>query len=219
MNKLFFGISIIILSSVFVAAQASDDYKKGEFFIGYSNGQVDNELDGFTQANLGIGERSTFHGVNASGVYNVSRYFGVKGDVSGTYNSTRFSFPVTTGGVTQTVSFDTKNSLYNVLGGVQVKDNSVEKTFKPFVHGLAGIGHGRIKISGVNCATTNLISCNQIVSESETGFAVAVGGGLDIRLSDRIDLRAFQADYNPIWFGEGTGMTNNFRFGIGIVIK
>jgi hypothetical protein len=113
------------------------DIQKNEFYIGYSNGQVDNGPMPATQANTGIGDRSTFHGFEVAGVHNFGRYFGVKGDVSGTYNSTSFSFPVGA----QTVSFDTKNSLYNVLGGVQIKDNAVDKKFKPFVHALAGIGH------------------------------------------------------------------------------
>lgn len=215
MNKLFFALSLIVLSSVFAMAQ--DEYKKGEFFIGYSNGQVDTGLEGFTSANTGIGDRSTFHGFNTSGVYNFNRYVGLKGDLSGTYNSTRFSFPVTTGASTQTVSFDTKNALYNVLGGIQVKDNSVDTKFKPFVHALAGLGHGKINVRNVTCTTTANINCAQIVSESESGLAGAFGGGLDIRLSDRVDLRAFQVDYNPIKFDESTA--HNFRFGIGIVIK
>lgn len=216
MNKLFFALSLIVLSSVFAFAQS--DYKKGEFFIGYSNGQVDTGiLEGFTSAQTGVPDRSTFHGFNAAGVYNFSHYVGLKGDVSGTYNNTRFSFPLTTGGTTQTVSFDTNSSLYNVVGGIQVKDNSVDKKFKPFVHAMGGVGHGKTSISNLTCTSTVNINCGQIVDSSENGLGMVFGGGLDIRLSDRIDLRAFQADYNPIVFDESH--TNNFRFGVGIVFK
>ncbi|HVF47301.1 MAG TPA: outer membrane beta-barrel protein [Pyrinomonadaceae bacterium] len=215
MNKLFFVFSLIALSSVFALGQ--NDHKKGEFFVGYSNGQIDAGIEGFTSVDTGIGNRTSFHGFNTSAVYNFNRYVGVKGDFSGVYNSTRFSFPVTTGATTQTVTFDTDNSLYNVLGGIQVKDNAVDKKFKPFAHALAGIGHAKVKVGGVNCTTTTVINCGQILSESETGLAAAFGGGLDIRLNDRFDLRAFQVDYNPIKFDEST--THNFRFGIGIVIK
>lgn len=215
MNKLFLALSLIVLSSVFAFAQ--DEYKKGEFFIGYSNGQVDTGIEGFTSADTGIPDRSTFHGFNAAGVYNFSRYVGLKGDVSGTYNNTRFSFPVTTGTTTQTVTFDTNNALYNVLGGIQVKDNLVDKKFKPFVHAMAGLGHGKVEVSNLTCTSTSMINCDQITGGSQNGFAMVFGGGLDIRLSDRIDLRAIQVDYNPIKFDENS--TNNYRFGVGIVIK
>jgi len=46
---------------------------------------------------------------------------------------------------------------------------------------------------------------------------MAFGGGLDIRLNDRLDIRAVQVDWNPIRSGGVT--TNNLRFGVGIVIK
>jgi hypothetical protein len=52
--------------------------------------------------------------------------------------------------------------------------------------------------------------------ESETGFAGAFGGGLDIRASERIDIRAFQFDYNPTRLDGST--QHNFRVGVGIVI-
>ena len=205
------------MASVGAMAQTSSDYNKTELFLGYSNGQVDTGFEGFTSQDTGVGNRTTFHGFNASGVYNFSRYVGVKGDVSGTYNNTRFSFPVTTGGTTQTVSFNTSNSLYNVLGGIQIKENSSDKKLKPFIHGLVGIGHGRVKVSDLNCISTPMINCAQIGDFTETGFAAAIGGGLDIRVNDKIDFRAFQLDYNPVIFDESTA--NNFRIGIGIVIK
>jgi len=205
------------LASLGAIAQYTDEHNQGEFFIGYSNGQVDTGFGGFTSVNTGIGDRSTFHGFNASGVYNFSRYVGLKFDGSGTYNNARFSFPVTTGGTTQTVSFDTKNSLYNLLAGVQIKENSVKKKFKPFIHGLVGVGHARINVSNLTCTSTPMINCAQIVDTSENGFSTVVGGGLDIRINDKFDFRAFQVDYNPIIFDESTA--HNFRFGIGIVIK
>jgi opacity protein-like surface antigen len=210
--------TIILTAIASIAAVAQDDYRKGEFYIGYSHGRVETGGVGpATQANTGIDDKQAFHGFNASGVYNVTRYFGIKGDVSGAYNNTRFSFPVTTGASTQTVSFDSDRSLYNFLGGVQVKDNSTEKRVKPFAHALAGIAKSRNSVSALTCTSTALINCAQINSQNESGFAMAFGGGVDVRVSDRIDLRLVQVDYNPITFDERT--TNNFRFGIGIVIK
>ena len=74
------------------------------------------------------------------------------------------------------------------------------------------------------------------LTQHVTGFAAAIGGGLDIRLTPRIDLRAIQIDYNPMRFdfsdfgavgipgtptplGEPRRTLHNFRIGIGIVIR
>ena len=204
------------LMSLAVFAQTSD-YKKAEVFVGYSNNQVDSGLsvdENFDGIN---DDRSSFHGFNVSGVYNFSRYLGVKGDISGTYNNKRFDFTVpTVPPSTGQVSFVTNNSLYNFLGGIQIKDNASDKRLKPFAHILAGVGHGRIKVKNVVCDPD--VDCSGIAgSVSETGLAGAFGGGLDVKLSDRVDLRAIQVDYNPIRFDGAT--THNVRFGIGLVFK
>ena len=218
MNKLILALCLTLITSVFAVAQdATDGYKKGEFFIGYSNGQIDTGLGDVDDEEFGIDidERETFHGFNTSGVYNVSRYFGVKADVSGVYNDRDFSFTVPTGGTgtTGTVSFETKNSLYNFLGGVQIKDNSRSGRFKPFAHALVGAAHARTKINNVVCPVG--VDCSPIVSGSETGLAGAFGGGVDVRLNNSVQLRAIQVDYNPIWL-DGTRQ-NNIRLGVGLV--
>lgn len=203
------------VSSLFAFAQTTavvDDYKKGEVYVGYSNGQVDTGIETGDSAVDFFRERENFNGVNVSGVYNVTRYFGIKGDVSATYNSNDFN--ETFNGAT--VSFKNKNSLYNFLGGVQIKDNSNEGVFKPFGHVLVGAGHARAKVSAFSC--TPAIACpTEIPNDtySETGFAGAIGGGLDFRLNNRVQIRAIQIDYNPIRLSGET--QNNLRIGAGIV--
>ena len=218
MKKLFLAFCLTAISGLAAFAQSTDEYKKGEFFVGYSNGQVDtgiNSNDGndFEQF---FNERENFNGFEASGVYNVSRYVGIKGDVSGTYNNKDFNITVPNGTTTSNVSFNTRSSLYNILGGVQIKDNATEGRFKPFAHALVGAGHGRVKIQDVVCPTG--VDCTDLQStESETGLAGAFGGGLDIKINNRVDFRAIQVDYNPIKFDGGT--QHNVRFGIGFVFK
>ena len=216
MKKFILALSLTALTAVISFAQ-SDDYKKGEGYVGYSNGQVDTGFDSGSDIDAFFDDRRTSHGVNVSGVYNLNRYFGIKGDVSATYASRRGSSSFSSGGTTFTVSAKTKNSLYNFLGGVQLKDNSREGRFKPFAHALAGVAHARTNIDDFTCAPENL--CAAIIippdSFSHTGFGAAVGGGLDIRLTNRIQLRAFQVDYNPVRI-DGTTQ-HNARFGAGIV--
>ena len=206
---------LVAVSSLFTFAQSKSDYNKWEGYGGYSNGQVDTGIDSGNSFRSFFNDRRSFNGFEASGVYNFSRYFGVKADLSGTYNSTNFSFGVPNGGGTSTVSFDTKNSLYNFLGGVQIKDNSSDARFKPFAHALIGAGHGRTKITNVTCPVG--VDCTTLVDNSETAFAGAFGGGLDIKLNDKVDFRAVQVDYNPIAFSSGT--QHNVRLGIGFVFK
>jgi hypothetical protein len=50
-----------------------------------------------------------------------------------------------------------------------------------------------------------------------TGFGGAFGGGLDIKVSDRIDFRVIQVDYNPVY--TRSSFNNNVRIGVGIVFK
>ena len=217
-KRLFTAISIAALSVVAAVAQTDpvDDYKKGEFFVGYSNGQVDTGLDSGSSVGDFFRDRANFHGVNVSGVYNVSRYFGIKGDVSGTFNNTRFSesFVDPATGTTHNASFKTTNSLYNVVGGVQIKDNSRDGSFKPFAHAMVGLGHVRTKVSDVVC--TPVLTC-PVINEtfSDNGIAGVVGGGIDFKVNSKIQIRAIQVDWNPLRIAGTTD--HNLRIGAGIV--
>ena len=65
---------------------------------------------------------------------------------------------------------------------------------------------------------------------SETAFAMAVGGGVDIKLTDHVALRAIQADYLMTRFDEGrvitpfgqfpgSGSQHNARISVGVVFR
>jgi hypothetical protein len=183
-----------------VSAQ-TDDYRKNEFYVGYSNQQIDNG-------------RRTFHGFEGAYTRNLSRYFGIKADVSGAYKNNSFTSNIVEGTTTTTFSAKQKGSLYNFLGGVQIKDNAARTRFKPFAHALVGVARASNKISNVTCSAP---SCTQLVfsDSNETGLGGAFGGGLDIKINDKIDFRVLQVDYNPVY--TSSTVENNFRFGIGFV--
>ncbi|HSK70462.1 MAG TPA: outer membrane beta-barrel protein [Pyrinomonadaceae bacterium] len=206
MNKLIKAMCLSIVLSVAVFAQTdnTDEYNKNEFYVGYSNQQVDG------------GRRTTFNGFEASYTRNVSRFFGIKGSVSGAYRNNRFGSSVVAGTTVTTFTAEQDQSLYNFLGGVQIKDNASQARFKPFAHALVGVAHTRSKISNVVCQGTNCPPPS-FSSISDTGFGGAFGGGLDIKINDRFDFRAIQVDYNPVY--TRSTVDSNIRFGIGIVIK
>jgi hypothetical protein len=213
MKKYILAACLAAISSISAFAQ-TDDYKKGEVYVGYSNNQIDSGADSGDTVESFFDDRESFNGFEAAGVYNVSKYFGVKGDISGTYKNQNINVPFAVGTTTGNVRFDVNRSVYNFLGGVQVKNNSNEGRVKPFAHALIGAGHVRAKVKNLTCS--NITPC-PIFSESnsETGLAGAFGGGLDIKATNKISIRAFQVDYNPIRINGDT--SHNIRLGAGIV--
>jgi len=212
-------ISGMILSLLCTAAygQATPvgDRSKGELFIGYSNNQVDvgvsDDDDDFEDF---FNDRVSAHGFNVAGVYNFRRYWGVKGDFSAHFKNFDVDDPIT-----PSTTYEVDASLYNFLVGLQVKDNDRDSgRVKPFGHVLVGAAHARTKFNdaffeGPFCTDPDF-DCDDF-TESETGFAAAFGGGVDIRIKRNFSVRAFQVDYNPTWIGGST--QHNFRFGAGIV--
>jgi opacity protein-like surface antigen len=212
MKKFILALALTIISSICAVAQSDDYQKKPEFYAGYSYGQADASFGNRSVYK----DRTPLDGFNAAAVFPVSRYVGIKGDVSGAYKNVTLTLPTLslTGIPISTTVYTAKNSIYNVLGGVQVKDYASTKRLKPFAHALAGAGFRKNELTpGGGCITT--IICPG--SSSDTGLAMAFGGGLDVRVNKRVDIRAFQVDYNPIRFNGK--FDNNFRLGIGIVFK
>jgi opacity protein-like surface antigen len=214
---LLLAIFILACAPLSFAQTTSDEYNKVEFYGGYSHNRVDTgfnnndpEFDDI------IDEREGFNGFEAAITGNVHKYVGLKFDVSGAYRSDNF----TSGGF----SGDVNSSIYNFLGGVQLKDNRKEGgKVRPFAHFLAGAAHQRVN---VNSPDLNALIGVPSFESDDTSFALGIGGGLDVRVSPRVDIRAIQLDYNPIFTGDQTiqGQTftgetqHNFRIGVGIVI-
>jgi opacity protein-like surface antigen len=199
MRKIFMAALFLACTAPFTFAQTGDDYNKYDVGVLYSHNRVDIGVEDPNQ-NF-IDEREGFHGVEAFVKGNVSRYVGLKGS----YSFNRKSFDVNGG--TAATSFDVDSNLHQFLGGVEFKDNAKETKVKPFAHILAGVAHARAEASNATISFT----------ESETGFGAAIGGGVDFRLSDRVDLRAIQFDYNPNRADAQT--SHNFRIGIGLIFR
>jgi opacity protein-like surface antigen len=208
MNKLINALclSIVLCAAVFAQAD-NDEYKKNEFYVGYSNQRID------------VGDRRASNGIEVSATRNFNRYFGIKADFSAASRSSSSTYQLSNGTTTNTVTTDVNNSVYNFLVGVQVKDNATKARFKPFAHALVGVAHTRDRFATF-CTEANCAPQPTFVGSfknNDTGFGGAFGGGLDIKVSERIDFRAIQVDYNPVY--TRSSFDNNIRISVGIVFK
>jgi opacity protein-like surface antigen len=203
----------MVVASASLAFAQSSDYNKVEVSGGFSHARVDTGVDdsdldpdfaGF------FSDRRGFNGFDASIAGNFTRYFGLKGNVSGHFKSDSFTDGVDT--------VNTRERMWQVMGGVQVKDNSKETRFKPYAHVLAGAARQSVEFSSPSVADTFDIS--------DTSFAMKIGGGLDVRVHPRVDLRLIEFNYNPIFRGDFNldgdvfqGRTqHNLTVGFGIAI-
>lgn len=212
MKKTFSVFLMTLIFGINIFAQKSDDYAKKEFFAGYSSAIYVDDTAGVVA-----------RGFNVSGVYNFTRHLGIKGDVSGTYDKTRtFSFVPGFDNPSQSeVGYKAKSSIYNYVGGIQYKNNSTKARFKPFAHAMTGVGQFRYEVRDQFCTTTS--NCTNVPSsETDTGLALVFGGGLDVKVSRRVDIRLIQFDVNSIGFKRSISNResyNTFRFSAGIVFR
>ncbi|HEU4711964.1 MAG TPA: outer membrane beta-barrel protein [Pyrinomonadaceae bacterium] len=220
-----------LLLAISTAASAQDEYKKYEFFAGYSSLYFDN-LAGDTSSpgiNDVLGEKQNLRGFNLAAGVNFHKYVGAKFDYSLHLREDNFTRTLGNGTVDTTVQ--------NFLGGIQIKNNMEDgPRLKPFAHALFGVANQKIDVDSPQLPA--LFSINDF-SVNETSFAMAFGGGLDIKLNNRFDLRVVQVDWNIIKRGDqqlGTVLVptpfqtvgqpfllpgnrqDNLRLGIGIVI-
>ncbi|HKC65663.1 MAG TPA: hypothetical protein VKB86_18625 [Pyrinomonadaceae bacterium] len=250
MKKILLSALFIILCATLSLAQSAGDYNKVEFYGGYSHSRMEStvgtETVSFTGGSLAVQpctsdgrdvfggnfqhyfcDRRGFNGFDTSIAYNFRRYFGVKANFTAHFNSDRFVDTFGTGAGSHTDTNNTRDRIYSVLAGLQIKNNSKTAKFKPFAHALFGFAH----LSSTD-TQTSVGGGNFVVRDTPTNFAMKLGGGLDVRVSRKIDLRLIEFDYSPIFGGNRnpsvttsdfslaiTGRTaNNFSVGFGIVI-
>ena len=133
-----------------------------------------------------------FHGWNASVTGNINKRLGIVADFSGHYGSELGLVRV-------------DQHAHSFLFGPRLSFRG--KRLTPFVYGLFG---------ATRFAESAVIN-GQYVSAVSNGFSLAVGGGLDIKVNDRIAIRAFQLDYfRPVINDEPN---NRGRLAFGVVVR
>ena len=206
----------ILVSSVSLAQTAAPEFSKWEFFGGYlDTGEFpysDFKFAGFTLP----GDFGTHHGFETSVIRALTPRIGIKGDFSAHFQSN--SFPVNVCLQTPCVPVQQgaqlNPRLLNFLGGPEVTLGNRRWRVSPFTYALAGLAHATatFKTSG------SAFNLNQ--TTSETGFAMAVGGGVDTRITRRLAVRT-SLDFNPNWVGRDDNLARqvqkDLRFAVGVL--
>jgi opacity protein-like surface antigen len=188
----------VILAAVLIIALslslAAQQTPKAEVFGGYS----------FFHAGLGpenISDQSA-NGWNGSFTGNVNSWLGVTADFSGQYKSVG-AMVAASGSSTPQV----KVHLHNFLFGPTVSYRSRKAT--PFARLLLGVSRESASLD------------NQ--SDSRSGFAFALGGGMDVQIAKVFSIRVGQVDYVRTHFDFASHVLptwqNNVRFASGVVLN
>jgi opacity protein-like surface antigen len=125
----------------------------------------------------GSGTGANLNGWNASITGNFNNWLGVTADFSGHYGSPSISG----------INVDTRTHYF--LFGPRVSFRKHERV-TPFGHAL--FGAAKLKGSAA------------LLTDRQTAFAMAFGGGVDVKVSDRAAIRLFQADYVVTRFKEAS---------------
>jgi hypothetical protein len=210
------------LLCLYAATLAAQDFPKNEFQTLYLHGQLDGLLTQQDPALIGkFKARRPHHGFAFAYVRNTSPISGLKFEVSWMRDENTVRF-----GPSQTPFFDRAATTFTyrqsplwILVGPQFKRNRTDATIKPFFHMLGGPALYRTSLpsgGAADCATAlGVPTCPTRFNSDRWTFSAVIGGGIDIRLTDHVDLRLAQIDYSPISrFGK---TAHNVRFGVGFI--
>jgi len=216
-------VSCLTIAAPLAFAQRSDV----DVFIGYSNLQGEGLPGRNTPSGLFDTEffrnRTTLHGVNAEVTAFPTNVFGLTGD---------FSFNRKSRDVDFANGRDFMHTdVYYFMAGPSISFRNPSKV-EPFIRVLAGGAHTQFE-----AASRRDVAGGTVQSSFDTGstsFAMAAGGGLDVRVSENFKVRALQVDYAPVFLRDrsidvlgSTGVIqpatlegqrqDNVRFAVGIV--
>jgi opacity protein-like surface antigen len=199
----------VLVFALAIPAMAQDELPKFDLFGGYS----------YVRVNLQGDIHSNLNGASGAVGFYPSRHLGVVGDFGGYHIGTLTagsSSPLGSG------SLPVSGSLFTYLFGPRFRFGGEGAT--PFVQALFGGAHsGDITCSTSNTACSAATGGTGHLIKSDNAFAMALGGGIDIKLSTHFSVRG-QGEYLMTRFKDITSSTaatasqNNARLSVGIVI-
>jgi hypothetical protein len=200
----------LFVSATSVAAQA---HKRFAVFGGYSS-EADITFAPVSLLPVSLPSSVSLNGWNASFEAKLLPFLGIVADLSGHYGTYGINVGCEAIIVCLPVGVDVNSNLHTLMVGPQVSVSLWR--FTPFAHVLLGAAH---------IDHTAAITTLGGVTNSDTSFADAIGGGLDFRIVSVVNWR-FQADLiqtrffavsNPINFL--TSGQSNFRGSTGVVVR
>lgn len=201
-TSLMFLLIILNAFSLFASAQ------RGEASINYS-------LIDYNPAKS-IANNRIFNGGGGSVGINFSHFLTLKGEFQG-YATSTFTWTIPSalipGQLGTTTSFSTQANMFTYLFGPQV-NIPIHQHVRVFGEALFGGAHTN--------GYANLSTATGIVTRepSNNGFAMAIGGGFDIKVRPHIAIRPGQFDYfltRYQWPVLGINNQSNFRYQAGLV--
>ena len=213
MRKLLF-LAMLVVASASMAFAQSSDRAKPEFFAGFSVNSIDTGINDAGVVVRNGDNRQTAYGFETSGTGYFNNRVGIEGNFDGHFKTK--TFDVSDTATSPIVPVRIKLSEYNFMAGPHVRFPSGDSKVVPFLHALAGGNHSRL--SGTATGIT--------VSDNSTDFALKLGGGLDLGVSEHVGVR-LSGDYNPVFErNNSTGTTtsnnrtrNDAIFSVGLVFK
>lgn len=219
MKKIMFAAVLTLLVS---GAAVAQDFPRAEVFAGYSMlklGISDSDLDSIVNGLEQMAPEGTSvststsklmkKGFNGSVAFNVNSAFGIVADFR--YNQDNI------------VDFTVSDEFESVEGNIKLRNLSLmagprfsyrgNERVTPFAHALVGLDH--IRLSGEAQVEGEDIDLE--MSETNNGLGLALGGGIDVNLSESVAIRLIQADYY-LTRHEGNRM-NNMNLAFGVVFR
>jgi opacity protein-like surface antigen len=184
----------LLMLSFAMSSFAQDSERKPTFFVGYSNLQAEglpnkNDPDNLLSPDF-LDRRTTMHGVNGE-VTLPFGMFGITGDLSFNRNKQSVDFAAANQSTKTDIIYFTAGPSFHFLRTAR---------FEPFARLMGGGARTNFEID-----TRRDLSSGAVHNEFDThstDLALMVGGGLDMRVNDRVKVRLFQIDYAPIFLGD-----------------
>jgi outer membrane immunogenic protein len=136
---------------------------------------------------------------------------------NGGYGDIEYNFSSNFGFVTEL-----GGSYSYLVHGISVNDITFEYLFGPRFN----IRHGRFNpylqtlFGGQRFSNGfNPGGSNPFLNASQNDFTMALGGGLNIAVSNHVSVRAFQVDYFPVEIATSNHLQNNLRASAGFVFR
>ncbi|MGH9841711.1 MAG: outer membrane beta-barrel protein [Blastocatellia bacterium] len=184
---------LLITALMVLAMPLAAHAQKAEIFGGYSYLRGD-DCDDNSGPNCDGG--LDLHGFNVSFNQNLVKWAGLKLDISGHYGDVTV--------IPGQPKFDLDTYLF--LAGPQFNLPKFAR-LRPYGHVLLGVMRVNVTSFGALGRT----------SVRDSAFALAVGGGLDVKVTDLVAVRLFQADYILTTFD--SERQNNIRASTGVVFR